>query len=250
MNELEGEEKRKSGTGDVPPDDPTAEGAATPELDSAAAQPEGEETGIEARQGEAKEAAEDGATAEIGSEPAVPDDAEGPDPLANLEAGLAETRNELLRALAETENIRKRAERERADVGKFAITGFARDLLGVADNLRRAIESVPDEMRGDAALATLVDGITLTEKELLTVFDRNKIQKIDPLGEKFDHNLHQAMFEVPGTAPSGTIVQVVQTGYVIADRLLRPALVGVAAAPKEEGSQPKAEPGQHVDTEA
>ena len=166
------------------------------------------------------------------------------DPFGKLRAEVAETKNELLRALAETENLRKRAERERADTGKYAITGFAREMLAVADNLRRAIESVPEEMRGEAALATLLDGIALTEKELLAVFDRHSIRKIDPLGEQFDHNFHQAMFEVPAEGSAGTVIKVVQTGYMIAERLLRPALVGVSAAPKEKG------PGQHADTKA
>ncbi len=168
--------------------------------------------------------------------------------LNEIESELGTAKENLLRALAETENLRKRAERERQDVSKYAVTGFAREMLPVADNLRRALESVPQELRDDERIATLIEGITLTERELLAAFDRHQIRAVDPLGEKFDHNFHQAMFEVPSDdKPPGTVVKVVQTGYVIVDRLLRPALVGVAAAPKEAAPQP---PGQHIDTKA
>ena len=133
--------------------------------------------------------------------------------------------------MAELENTRKRAERDRQEANKYAITGFARGVLSVADNLRRAIESVPDDDRDNESIKTLLAGVELTERELLKVFEQQGIKSIDPLGEKFDHNFHQTMFEVDASGqPAGTIVQVMEPGYVIADRLLRPAMVGVAKA--------------------
>ncbi|MCH9020319.1 MAG: nucleotide exchange factor GrpE, partial [Proteobacteria bacterium] len=142
---------------------------------------------------------------------------------------VAELKDRLLRAMAETENVRRRAARDREDASKYAVTGFARDILPVIDNLRRALDSVPEEARNEAPIASLVAGVEMTERELLGAFERHGIRRIDPMGERFDHNLHQAVFEVddPQTPP-GTIVEVVQPGYVIADRLLRPAMVGVA----------------------
>jgi molecular chaperone GrpE len=148
--------------------------------------------------------------------------------LGRVEAELAETKDRLLRALAETENVRRRGERERADATKYGSANLAKDLLNVADNLRRALDSVaPDQ--ADERVKTLLDGVAATERELLAVFERNGIKRIDPAGERFDHNLHQAIFEVEsaGQAP-GTVVQVLQPGYVMHDRLLRPAMVGVA----------------------
>ena len=160
---------------------------------------------------------------------------------------IATLKDRLLRAMAEAENARKRAARDRDDAAKYAITGFARDVLGVADNLRRAIGSVPDEARGGGeALDNLLAGVDLTERELEAVLDRHGIKPINPGGEKFDPNRHQAMFETPSAdAAPGTIVQVLQVGYMIADRLLRPAAVGVAAAPPpaEQVSQPEGDGG-------
>lgn len=152
----------------------------------------------------------------------------------NLEAELADTKDRLMRAVAETENIRRRSEREKADANTYAVTKFARDLLNVADNLRRAMDSVPEGMQGeDSPIASFVSGIEMTERELLSVFERHGITKVDPQGEKFDHNFHQAMSEVESPdAESGTVLQVYQSGYVLKDRLLRPAMVVVAKAPK------------------
>lgn len=157
-------------------------------------------------------------------------------------AEIADLKDKLLRAVAETENIRRRADREKADAANYAMTAFARDLLSVGDNLRRALESIPEEADlGDNA-KTLVEGIEMTERELLNMLERHNIKKIDPKGEKFSHDLHQALFEVPDTGEEdGTIVQVMQVGYVIKDRLLRPAMVGVA---KGGGKAPV----DHVDT--
>jgi molecular chaperone GrpE len=160
-------------------------------------------------------------------------EAEPEDETEVLRAEAVELRGDLLRALAETENVRRRARREREDVGKYAISNFARDLLSVADNLRRALDSVPETARADETLSGMLDGVEMTEREFLAVFERHGIRRIEPKGEKFDHNFHQAMFEVETTdEPAGTVVEVMQPGYAIAERLLRPAMVGVARAPK------------------
>lgn len=153
------------------------------------------------------------------------------------EKEIASLKDQALRALAEAENTRRRAERELADMSKYAVTGFARDLVSVLENLQRAVDSIPAELKeSQPAVANLAVGIDMTLKELLGVFARQGIQRIDPIGQKFDHNFHQAVaqMEVPD-AEAGTVVQVLQAGYVIHDRLLRPAMVGVAAA----GSAPQ-----------
>ena len=151
--------------------------------------------------------------------------------IAALEAELADTKDRLLRALAETENVRRRTQREREDTQKYAISGFAKDLLSTADNLRRALDSVPEAEIKDARTRSLLDGVAATERELLSVFERHGIRRIDPKGERFDHNFHQAVFEVERPdAPAGTVIEVLQPGYVLHDRLLRPAMVGVAKA--------------------
>jgi molecular chaperone GrpE len=166
--------------------------------------------------------------------------------LAALEAELAEQKDRLLRALAETENVRRRAQREREDTSKYAVAGFAKELLSVADNLRRALDSLPAGEAKDGRMGSLLEGVEATERELLAVFERNGVRRIDPNGERFDHNLHQAIFEAerPGK-PAGTIIEVLQPGYVLHDRLLRPAMVGVAKeTPKPE------EPVESADTVA
>jgi molecular chaperone GrpE len=157
--------------------------------------------------------------------------AECPDVGENLQETVQQLKDQLLRALAETENVRKRAVREREEALQYAVTSFARDLLGVADNLRRAINALPSEREGDlpAEVKAMIDGIKLTEKDLLSAFEKHKIQKIDPLGENFDHSYHQAMFETEtDDSPAGIIVEVLQPGYVLNNRLLRPAMVGVS----------------------
>jgi molecular chaperone GrpE len=143
----------------------------------------------------------------------------------------AEMKGKLLRALADMENLRKRTEREVADSRQYGIASFARDILGVADNFGRALGTIGPEVRAgaDATVASFIEGVELTEKELLRVLEKNGIRKIEPLGEKFDPNLHQAMYEVPDpSVPSGSVVQVIQPGYVIGERILRPAMVAVA----------------------
>lgn len=171
------------------------------------------------------------------------------DPVADaaLEAARAEVadyKDKALRAVAEMENYRRRADKEREDVAKYAITNFAREMLPVADNLRRALDSQP-AAEGDnaSALKAFVAGIELTERELLAAFERFGVKKIEPQGQPFDHNFHQAMFEIDDSAqPAGTVVQVMQPGYLLKDRLLRPALVAVskggpARAPAEGAAQ-------------
>jgi molecular chaperone GrpE len=155
--------------------------------------------------------------------------------IAQLEADCFEMKDKLLRALAESENIRRRAERDRKDAETYGGTKLARDLLAVHDNLDRALSHVDDTMRDQAK--SFIEGVELTQRELLNAFAKHKIEKVSPAtGEKFDPNRHQAMFEapIPGANP-GTVIEVMQPGFTIADRLLRPALVGVAkAAPKPE----------------
>jgi molecular chaperone GrpE len=150
--------------------------------------------------------------------------------LAKAKIEAAQLKDQLLRALAEAENTRRRSQREREDSARYAAAALAKDIVPVADNLARALAAVPAEALGkDEALKNLVDGIAATERQFLAALERHNIKRIDPLGEKFDAHLHQAMFELPGTGqPAGTVVQVLQPGYVLHDRLLRPALVGVS----------------------
>lgn len=160
----------------------------------------------------------------------MPDDPEE----GSLEAvtrELAEAKDRTLRTLAEMENLRRRTAREVADARAYGITSFARDVLDIADNLQRALDAVPEETKAaaDPGLKALIEGVELTERSLLNTLEKNGVTKFDPSGEKFDPNLQQAMFEVPdASVPSGTVVQVVQTGYKIGERILRPALVGVS----------------------
>ena len=168
-----------------------------------------------------------------------------PAPSTALEREHAEMRDRLLRTLAEMENLRKRTERE---VDRCAAlrrrVNFARDILGVADNMRRALEAVTPELRAsvETGVKALIDGVELTERELLKALEKNGMRQFSPQGEKFDPNLHQAMFEVPdASVPAGSVVQVVQPGYMIGERVLRPAMVGVSkggpkAAPARAGN--------------
>jgi len=164
---------------------------------------------------------------------------ESPPEDASREA--AELKDKLLRALAEMENLRRRTEREITDARLYGITSFARDILIVADNMHRAMQALDDELRekADAGVKALLDGVELTERELLKVLEKHGVKKLDPAGQKFDPNLHQAMYEVADSeAQPGTVAQVIQAGYVIGDRVLRPALVAVAkGAPKRPGEE-------------
>ena len=186
---------------------------------------------------------------EQGAEPVVskpyimPDEPE-PGSVEALAKELAEARDRTLRTLAEMENLRKRTAKEVSDARAYGITGFARDVLDIADNLQRALDAVPAETRelADPMLKTLIEGVELTERSLLNALEKNGVKKFDPSGEKFNPNFQQAMYEVPDpSVPAGTVVQVVQAGYTIGERVLRPALVGVSkggakAAPAEQQS--------------
>ena len=152
--------------------------------------------------------------------------------IAEQKAEIEELKDRALRAMAEVENVRRRGQREIEDAGRFAITGFARNLLTVADNLRRAIAAVPPAQREETPLIkALCDGVEATERELLRAMDNAGVKPIKAEGVQFDPNLHEVMFEMPGGGqPAGTVMQVIETGYMIHDRLLRPARVGVAKA--------------------
>ena len=169
----------------------------------------------------------------------------GPD-LDALVAENADLRDRLLRAIAEMENLRRRTEREKADTARYAISTFARDVLTVGDNLKRTIDHVPAEAAAqDPALKSFLEGVEITERELLNVLERHGVTRIEPLGQRFDPNCHQAMYEVQDpNVPEGTVVDVMQAGYTIGDRCLRPALVAVAkggakVAPAGTGSAPR-----------
>lgn len=209
-------------------------------------------------------ASEEGLAEEAEAQPAADasnDAVEGPDEAAaadaaediaedgdlDPEAQIADLKDKLLRALADMENLRRRSQKDREDALKYSAANFARDMLSVGDNLRRAIESIPEEGDPDgAALVAFIEGVALTEKDLLSALERHGIKKIEPMGEKFDPQFHEAMFEIPtADAENGTVMQVVEIGYVIHDRLLRPAKVGIAKA----GPAPT-EPGDQVDTTA
>ncbi len=170
-----------------------------------------------------------------------------PDPFVVLERLRAENdelNDKLLRAAAEMQNIRKRSERERQEAGQYAATAFARDIISVADNLARALEAMGEEARANADEATknLVDGIEMTERELLNVFQRHGITRIDPMGERFDPNMHEAMFEAENPEmPAGTVMSVAQCGYKISDRVLRPAMVGVSKGGPKVAPEAKTE---------
>ena len=214
--------------------EPETEAAATAEQSDAgdagqaAAADEVDKEGADAPEGAAEEQ-DAGATADADREDE--DEAEG---------GADALKDQLLRALADAENARRRARKDVEEARTYAISRFAQDLLGVADNLGRALESIPAERReSDDAVKAIADGIEMTVREFETALGRHGISKIDPLGEKFDYNLHQALFETDQTdQPDGTVVQVLQTGYMIGERLLREAMVGVAkggTAPADRG---------------
>ena len=153
------------------------------------------------------------------------------DRVRELEAQLAEAKQATLYAQADIQNVRRRAEKDAADARSYAATSFARDILSVADNLARALSAIPVELHGDEKFKGLVVGLEATGRELDSVFGRHGITKIAAMGETLDPNKHQAKMELPSDQPAGTVVQEMQAGYLIKDRLLRPALVAVAKAP-------------------
>jgi molecular chaperone GrpE len=173
------------------------------------------------------------------AQPSKPQQAEGANDEAKRVAELVETlareaaenKDKLLRALAEMENLRRRTERQVEDAREYSIAGFARDVLAVADNMDRALQALDAELREKAepGIKALLDGVEITERELIKVLEKHGVRKFEPKGEKFDPNFHQAMYEVPDPSlPAGTVAQVVQAGYLIGERVLRPALVGIA----------------------
>jgi len=173
-----------------------------------------------------------------------------PDELAQLRNENAEMKDRMLRALADAENTRRRAERERDEGRQYAVTSFAREMLNVADNLNRALQSIPDDVRAQVGtqVKAVLDGVEATERQMIATLERHGVRKIETAGAKFDPHLHQAIAEVPSEGrPPGTIVSVVQTGYVIADRLLRPAMVTVAARDQAPAAGDSA-PGGTLDT--
>ena len=238
-------DQHENGTADPPADDakrgqtaagpaPAEAGTDAPATEAPAT--EAPDTGEPATEAPATEAPAEVAPAEEApAEPAEEAAAEEVPP----EDEIAELKDKLLRTLAESENIRRRARREREDTAKYAIANFAREMLGAADNLRRALDAIPQGAPGgDDSLGALIEGVQLTERALQSVFERNGIRKIDPMGEKFDHDFHEAMFEVPtDDAEPGTVVQVIELGYLIHDRLLRAAKVGIAKAPPDGGEE-------------
>lgn len=169
------------------------------------------------------------------------------DQIAKLEADLAEMKNKWLRAVADEQNVRRRSEKEKQDALKYGVTNFAREMVSVADNLRRALESASEELKD----SDVVKGVEMTERELQNAFNKAGIKRVEAAGQPFDHNLHQAMFEIEDPSqPAGMVAQVMQDGYVIHDRLLRPAMVGVTkggpkmeAAPAAEAEAPANEEG-------
>jgi molecular chaperone GrpE len=166
--------------------------------------------------------------------PAAMPEAEAPaafDPLEILKAEHADLKDKYLRLAAEMDNLRRRTEREIKDAKTYAAAGFARDMLSVSDNLRRALDAIPAEARAtaEAGLLALIEGVEMTERAMLGALERHGVKKLEPAGQKFDPHFHQAMFEVPNAdIPNNTVIQVVQDGYVIGDRVLRPAMVGVS----------------------
>lgn len=179
--------------------------------------------------------------------------------IVELEGEVSQLRDQLVRAMAETENVRKRAERQIEDAHRYAVTGFARDILSIGDNLERALFAVPEERRGEhELLKTLLEGVIAVQNDFQNALAAHKIERLDPTGEPFDPNLHEAMYEVPDSdLPNGSVAQVMQAGYRLHDRLLRPARVGVAksavppaaAAPAAAEAAPAADPATEPNAE-
>jgi molecular chaperone GrpE len=170
----------------------------------------------------------------------APEAAAPPDPAETLAKETAELKDRLLRTLADMENLRRRSEREVADARLYGIANFARDMLGVADNMRRALDAIGAEMReaADDKTKALIEGVDLTERELLKAMEKHGVKRFEPQGERFDPNFHQAMFELPDpNAVPGTVVQVMQAGYRLGERVLRPALVAVAKVPPKPAAE-------------
>lgn len=183
--------------------------------------------------------------AEIATEEMSPEAALGAE-ISRLETENAEMRDRMLRMAAEMDNLRKRSEKEIADTRAYSIAGFARDMLTATDNLERALMALPAEARenADSSLKSLIEGIEMTEREMHRLLDKNGIKPIEAEGHKFDPHRHHAMFDVPDpNVPEGTVVQVVQSGYALGDRVLRPAMVGIAKGGPKPGAPRAADDG-------
>lgn len=177
-------------------------------------------------------------------QPARSDEATAAELIVTLGKETAEYKDRLLRTLAEMENLRRRTDREVADARLYGISNFARDIVTVADNMHRALQALDEDPRvkDDASLKPLVEGVDLTERELMNVLEKHGVKRIDPMGQKFDPNRHQAMYEVEDpSVPAGSVIQVAQSGYLIGDRVLRPAMVAVSkGGPKVPPAEPPA----------
>jgi molecular chaperone GrpE len=167
--------------------------------------------------------------------------------LDKLRAENGDLKDQLLRLAADMENLRKRTARDVHDARTYSVANFARDVLSVSDNLKRALEAIPADAlaQGDAGFKALAEGVEITERSLMSALERHGVKKIEPEGQKFDPNFHQAMFEIPNAdVPHNTVLQVAQAGFVIGDRMLRPALVGVSkGGPKQAAAEGQPEPG-------
>ncbi|MHA1525346.1 MAG: nucleotide exchange factor GrpE [Alphaproteobacteria bacterium] len=175
------------------------------------------------------------------------------DELAEIKALADGLKDRLLRQMAEMENLRKRTEREKAEGARYAIARFARDIVTVADDLHRALASVPDGAKKEIeAVRNLVEGVAVTERQLMQIFERHGLKRFDPTGDRFDPELHEAMFEIPDPSqPAGTVAQVIEAGYMIGDRMLRPARVGIArGGPKPGAVEPADDTGPPAETPA
>ena len=178
---------------------------------------------------------------EAAAEPAPRDPA---DVIVALNEENTELKNKAMSLLADMENLRRRTEREVKDARQYAVANFARDMLSVSDNMSRALQALPDDAResADETLKTLLEGVEMTDRDLQNQLSKNGVVQLSPEGEKFDPNFHQAMFEVPNTEiPNGTVVQVVQAGYQIGDRVLRPAMVGISKGGPKAAAAPAVE---------
>jgi molecular chaperone GrpE len=194
--------------------------------------------------------AESGESTAAAEADAAPDAGDIPPSYEELEVRLAEAKDQMLRAVAEVENTRRRAEREKQDMSKYAIAAFARDVLSVADNLRRALDSVPEDARkSDEMVKNLVLGVEMTQKELASALEKSGVKPIEALDKPFDPNFHQAVLEIEAPEkPAGLVVQEMQKGYIIHDRLLRPAMVGVSKGGEKGAAQSAAEASAGTET--
>lgn len=224
------------------PNDPSADTDAQTHLDAVAAA-----LAAESEPADEAETTPESTESTESTEPAQPSPAKKtPTPLATeLQARIDELNGQLLRALAEVDNVRKRSDRMIADTHKYAVANFAKDLLSVPDNLNRAMDAVPEEARtGDGLVAKLLEGVSAVDRELASAFEKHGLTKLEPMDVPFDPNFHEAVFQVPNSGkPAGTVVQLLQTGYTLHGRLVRAAMVGVA---KGDGSPPE----HKVDTTA